>query len=454
MKSYDFVIIGAGDVGLGLAFKAGGDVKKVALIDKGRLGGTCTNYGCVPSKTLIQSADRIMEIREGEKLGIRAVVTDIDFQAIMAHMRRTVEEGRKAIQTAIEETENLDFFPVEARFIDPKIIEAGREKIRGKKIFIATGARPAIPRIPGLETVPFLTNENVLELDQKPESLIIVGGGYVGLEYAHYFSALGTRVSLVHRHSNLLPKEEPVLSEVLKKALQKKMDLHLEADTLEVKPSDHGVTVVIRDIPGGDKKEISAERLFLATGRRSNTDSLDLEKAGLLTDERQFLTVDGSLQTNRKHIWALGDAIGKAMFTHAGDKEAEIAWHNAGRGKKRTMDFNRVPHAVFTWPQMAAIGLTEAEARKNHEVLVGQAFYSDTVMGEAMEEREGLAKAIVDKKTQRILGFHIVGPQASVLIQEVVNAMLNGRTVKEITDPMHIFPALSNVVTEVFSRLE
>ncbi|HMK65483.1 MAG TPA: FAD-dependent oxidoreductase, partial [Thermodesulfobacteriota bacterium] len=207
MKSYDFVIIGAGDVGLGLAFKAGGDGKKVALIDKGRLGGTCTNFGCVPSKTLIQSADRIMEIREAEKLGIRATAHTIDFQTIMSRMRQTVAEGRKAIQTAVEETEDLDFYPAQARFIDSKIIEVGREKIRGKKIFIATGARPAVPRLPGLETVPFLTNENVLELDQKPESLIIVGGGYVGLEYAHFFSALGTRVSLVHRHSILLPKE-------------------------------------------------------------------------------------------------------------------------------------------------------------------------------------------------------------------------------------------------------
>jgi mycothione reductase len=453
MKSYDIVVIGAGDVGLGLAFKASAEGKKVALIDKGRVGGTCINYGCVPSKTLIQSADRIMEIREAEKLGIKATVTEIDFQAIMGRMRKAVAEGKKAIQEVIEETENLDFFPVEAHFINSSVIQVGQEKIKGKKIFIATGARPSIPTLPGLDAVPFLTNENVLELDKKPESLIVIGGGYVGLEYAHFFSALGTRVLLIHRHSSFLPNEEPEIAEVLKKSLAQKMELHLESDTLEVKPADHGIRVLIKDIPSGVQKEIFAEKLFLSTGRRSNADSLQVEKAGLSADQRHFITVDDTLQTDQKHIWALGDALGKAMFTHAGDQQAEIAWHNATQRKKRSMDFNRVPHAVFTYPQIASIGLTEVEARKNHEVLIGRALYSDTVMGEAMEEREGLAKAIVEKDTGKILGFHIIGPQASILIQEVVNTILNHGTVKDITGPMHIFPALSNLIPEVFSRL-
>ena len=193
---------------------------------------------------------------------------------------------------------------------------------------------------------------------------------------------------------------------------------------------------------------------MVSAGRRSNADLLKPENAGIETDRANFIKVDDYLRTNRKQIWALGDAIGRAMFTHAGDREAEVAWHNATHRKKMKMDFGSVPHAVFTWPQIASVGLTEEQAGKDHEILVGRAAYSDTVMGEAMVEREGFAKAIVEKGTGRILGFHIAGPHAAILIQEVVNAMINNSGVKSITGCMHIFPALSNLVPETFSNLK
>ncbi len=454
MKSYDVVVLGAGDVGLALAFKAAAQGFKVALIDKGQVGGTCVNYGCVPSKTLIHAADRVLEIREAGKLGIIAPVIDIDFPAVMERMRMIVAKGRKGILGALEETENLDFFPVESRFADEHTLEAGHEKIRGKKIFIATGARPAIPPISGMAGVPFLTNENVLELKQKPRSLIIVGGGYVGLEYAHFFSAMGTRVILIHRHSSFLPFEEPEISALLLKRMKTYADLHLKVETVEVKPTDQGVRVLVKDSLSGVQKEITAERLFVSTGRRSNADTLRVEKAGIETDKNNFIKVDDTLQTNKTHIWALGDAVGKAMFTHAGDKEAELAWHNGTHKGKFRMDFEAVPHAVFTNPQIASIGLTEVQARKDHEILVGKARYADTVMGEAMGEEEGFAKAVVEKGRGRILGFHIIGPQAASLIQEVVNAVSLKKDLKAITGCMHIFPALSNLIPEVLDNLE
>ena len=209
LKDYDVVVIGAGDVGLSIAFKAASANLKVALIDKGDVGGTCVNYGCVPSKTLIYTADRIVEILEATKLNIDAQITDIDFRAVMKRMRNAVTTGRSSIKKAIEETRNLDFINGEGHFIDERTLEAGDKKIKGKKIFIATGARPSIPPIKGLETVSYLTNENVLKLKKKPESMIIIGGGYIGLEYAHFFSTLGTKVTTVHKHSNFLPSEEP-----------------------------------------------------------------------------------------------------------------------------------------------------------------------------------------------------------------------------------------------------
>jgi len=454
MKSYDVIIIGAGDVGLGIAFKAASAGLKVVLIDQGNVGGTCVNYGCVPSKTLIYTADRIAEILEATKLDIHAQITDVDFRAVMERMRNAVTSGRSSIKKAIEETENLDFINKEGHFIDERTIEAGDEKIEGKKIFIASGSRPLIPLIKGLETISYLTNENVLELKERPKSMIIIGGGYVGLEYAHFFSALGTKVAMVHRHSSLLPTEEPEISELLKKEIGKRIQLHMNVETSTVKHTGMGYAVRIKDTNTGEEKEVLAETLLVAAGRKSNANLLRVENAGIETDKAHFVKVDEYLQTNKKHIWAVGDSNGRAMFTHAGDKEAELAWHNATNQEKVKMDFEAVPHAVFTYPQIASVGLTEERGRKSHEIFVGRAMYSDTVMGEAMVEREGFAKAIVEKGSQKILGFHIIGPHAAILIQEVVNAIINKGNVKSITECMHIFPALSGLITETLGNLE
>lgn len=456
MKNYDVIVVGAGDVGLGIAFKAVSEGLKVAIIDKGNVGGTCVNNGCVPSKNLIHTADRIMETGEAAKLGIRTEIINIDFNAVMERMRRAVNGGRNSIRKAIGDTDKLDFINRECHFIDEHTLEAGVGKIRGKKIFIASGSRPSIPPIKGLEMIQYVTNESVLELEKRPESMLFIGGGYIGLEYAHFFSALGTRVTIIDRNLTLLPFEEPEISELLKKEMGKRVELHMGVEISEVRNrnTNGGCTMLVKDVGTGKGKKLSAETLMVATGRRSNADILKVEKAGIEKDKANFIKVDEYLRTNKKHIWALGDAIGRAMFTHAGDKEAELAWHNAGHRNKIKMDFESVPHAVFTYPQIASVGLTEQQARKDHKILVGRAMYSDTVMGEAMVERKGFAKAIVEKSTGRILGFHIIGPHAAMLIQEVVNAVINKTDVKYITGCMHIFPALSCLIPEALSNLE
>jgi mycothione reductase len=454
MKKYDVIVVGAGDVGLGIGFNASSEGLKTALIDKGNVGGTCVNNGCVPSKTLIYTADRIVETRENARLDIRSAINDIDFSAIMKRMNNAVSGGRKAIKKAIKGSENLDFINRECHFIDEHTLEAGGNKVRGKRIFIASGARPSVPPIKGLAAIPYLTNESILKLGKKPQSMIFIGGGFVALEYAHFFSALGTRVTVVDRNQTLLHFEEPEISVLLQREMEKRIELHMGVDTTEVMRTDHGYTVRVKDVGSGREKEISAEEVMVSAGRKSNADLLKLENAGIEMDGRNFIKVDDYLQTNKKHIWALGDAIGRAMFTHAGDKEAELAWHNATHRKKVKMDFESVPHAVYTYPQIASVGVTEQQARKDREILVGRATYSDTVMGEAMVEREGFAKAIVEKGTGMILGFHIIGPHAAMLIQEVVNAMINKAGVKGITGCMHIFPALSNIVPETFRNLQ
>ncbi|MFI5295365.1 MAG: dihydrolipoyl dehydrogenase family protein [Thermodesulfovibrionales bacterium] len=451
---HDVIVVGAGDVGLSIAFHAASEGLKVALIDKGNVGGTCVNNGCVPSKTLIHTADRIMEIREASPLGIRAEIADIDFGAVMGRMRSAVSSGRNSIIKAIAETGNIAFLSGEGHFLDERTIGVGSDKIRGKKFFIASGARPSLPPIKGLDKVRYLTNESVLELETRPDRMVFIGGGYVGLEYAHFFSAIGTKVIIADRNANLLHFEEPEISDLLMSELGKRTELHMGVEIAEVRDADGGYAVSVKDVATGKGEEILADAVMVAAGRKSNADLLRVENAGIETDKANFIKVDEYLQTNKKHIWAVGDAIGKAMFTHAGDKEAELAWHNATHRKKIRMDFGSVPHAVFTSPQIASVGLTEEQARKDHNILVGRAEYSDTVMGEAMGERKGFAKAIVEKGTERILGFHIIGPHAAMLIQEVVNALILGGDIKSITGCMHIFPALSNLIPEAFDNIE
>ncbi|HXX80668.1 MAG TPA: FAD-dependent oxidoreductase, partial [Thermodesulfovibrionales bacterium] len=326
--------------------------------------------------------------------------------------------------------------------------------IKGKKIFIAAGARPLIPSRKGVENVAFLTNENILELEKSPENLLIIGGGYVAAEYGHFFAATGTRVTMVQRNERLLPNEEPEIADLLMKEMGRRVEIQTNAEVLELTQGVNGCTVVTADRNTGAQRHITAERIMVATGRRSNADLLMLNNTGVTTDGANFIRVNDHLETHKKNIWALGDIIGKQMFTHAGDREAEVAWHNATHKKKMKMNFGAVPHSVFTHPQIASIGLTEEQAKKEHEILVGKARYADTVMGSAMMEEEGFAKAVVEKNTKKILGFHIIGPWASVLIQEVVNAVANQSDISYITGSMHIFPALSELIPQTLNNLQ
>lgn len=453
MKDYDVIVIGAG-VGMIVVFKALSGGKKVALIDKGNPGGTCLNVGCVPSKMLIYPADRIAEIREAGKLGIDAKITGIDFSSIMKRMRKTIRFGRKYLTKSIREMENLDFYNKEFHFVDGHTLKTKNETIKGKQIFIASGSRPLIPPIKGLDTIDYLTNESVLELKKKPDSIIVIGGGYIAVEYAHFFAAIGTRVTILEIGERLLSAEEPEISDLLKKELSKRMEIRTRTAAVEVKKNRYGCSVLAVDISTKKETVISAERIMVATGRKSNADLLKVENAGIETNNSHYIKVNDRLETNEKHIWAFGDAVGKQMFTHAGDKEAEIAWHNATHNKKIKMDFSATPHAVFTHPQIASVGLTESEARIKHDILVGKAKYSDIVAGDTMAETDGFAKAIVEKKTDKVLGFHIIGPYASHIIQEVANAVAIGNTAQQITNSMHVFPSLSELITEALNNLE
>lgn len=452
IEQYDVIVIGSGS-GASIVEAYLYQGAKVAQVDRGPLGGTCLNVGCIPSKMLIFVADRAMEIQESKKLGIDAQVKSIDFRAIMQRMRSTVDETRSHIREAIQQTEALDFYEEEGRFVSDYTLQVGTKRIRGQKIFIACGARPFIPPIKGIDEVEYLTNESVFQLRQRPESLLIVGGGYIGAEFAHFFAAMGSRVILVGRNTRLVPDEEPEISELLKEKMARRMDVRTNAEVVEVKKKEKGYLVTAEEGDSNHREKFVAEKIMIAAGRKSNADLLKIEDGGIETDEQGYVKVNDYLETNKENIWAFGDANGKFMFTHVANKEVAVAWHNSIHEHKIKMDYGAVPHAVYSHPQIASVGLTEGRARKEFDIMVGKAKYSDVAKGEAMMETKGFAKAIVEKGSQKLLGFHIIGPYAPILIQEVIQAMAHEGTTGWISRGMHIHPAMSELILATLSNL-
>jgi mycothione reductase len=454
MKNYDVIVIGSG-AGAIISDEAAAQGLKTALIDKGPLvGGTCLNWGCIPSKMLIYTADRIVEIQEAKKLGIEAEIKNIDFHAIMERMRKSRQDDQVHIREGLKQSKNLDFYEGEGYFVGDYLLEVNGENLKGERVFIASGSRPFIPPIKGSKDVDYLTNESVLELKEKPDSLIIIGGGYIAVEFGHFFAAMGTKVTILEMADRLVLSEEPEISELLENELSKRMEVNTNALVEEVKQGEHGVVVTAKDTNSGERREYSAQRIMMAVGRRSNADILKVENTGVEIDKRGFIKVDEYLGTNRKGIFAIGDANGRQMFRHMANREAEIVTQNAFYGTNIKVDYSAVPHAVYSHPQVASVGMTEAQAREGHNVLIGRMKYFDIAKGEAMMEKDGFAKVIVDKGSNKILGSHIIGPYAPELIQEVVNAMTSGGGIDEISQGIHIHPSLTELVQYTLNSLE
>jgi pyruvate/2-oxoglutarate dehydrogenase complex dihydrolipoamide dehydrogenase (E3) component len=443
MSAYDAIVIGSGQAGNPLSQKLADRGWSVALIEQDLLGGTCINTGCTPTKTMVASAQVAHYARNAGRWGVKVGGVAVDLPAVVARKERIVEQWRSGIDRKIEERKTLRLHRGHGRFTGPHEIRVGDETLSSEHIFINTGSRPAVPPIEGLDQVGFLDNASIMQLQQCPEHLIVLGGGYVGLEFGQMFRRFGSRVTVIQRGEQILPLEDADVVEALQAALEAEgVRFVLNATTRRVAKRDNGVSLEIES--RGAVETLNGSHLLLATGRRPNTDDLGLSSAGVQTDERGFVRVNDRLETSVPGIWALGDVKGGPAFTHISYNDYQIVYANLMEGGTRTTDHRLVPYAVFTDPQLGRVGLTEKEARATgRPIKVGKIPMSWVARAIEREETAGLMKLVVDAATDQILGAAILGLEGGELVQILHAVMLARAPYTLLKGAIYIHPTLA-----------
>jgi dihydrolipoamide dehydrogenase len=454
MKKYDIIVIGSG-AGNNIATAAASEGQKVALVENGPLGGTCLNRGCIPSKIWTHVADTIRSVDQAMDIGVKAEVEYIEFDTIQERLWKLVDGDSGRLEASLKRDRRIDLIQETAVFVDEKVLQVGKKRITAEKIVIANGCRTHVPDVPGLEDVGYLMSENVFRMEFPPQSLIIIGGGYKALEFAHFFSAIGTEVTLVGRNPRLIPGEEPEVSDLMQRRLSKLMHLHLGSVPVQLSADEKGKRMRIKRLQDGQEQEVVAEEILVCAGVVSNNDILDARKGGIELDDRGFILTDQHLETNVPGVFALGDTLGRTMFRHTANYQSLVVWENLN-GRRIKLDERVVPHAVYTYPRVASVGMTEAEARgKGLDVVVGRADYGDTAKGYAMDEMDSFVKVVLEHDSAKILGASICGSDADVLIQSIV-FMMNAEkgTLAPVYRSQVIHPSIIEVVDRAFHNIE
>lgn len=455
MKKYYAIVVGTGSAMNFVSALSGGKLK-IAVIDKDEPGGICLTRGCIPSKLLLYPAEVVRAIGTAGKFGIDVELKNIDFKKVMERMRSKISEEISMIQEGLSKEPGIDYYHDVAEFVSPYTMKVGDETITSKMIFLCTGSKPSIPKVKGLEDAGYLTSDTVLKMTELPESIAIMGGGFIAAEYAHFFSAMGSRVTIIGRNPRFLPNEEPEVSMLAKKEMGKHMDIITNHEVIEVQSADRKKKLTAQDRSSGRSLDVVADEVLVAAGRVPNTDILHPGRGGVRTDEKGWIVVNEYFETSQPNIWAFGDADGKYLFKHVANYESLVVYRNALQKKREKVDYHAVPYAIFSHPEIAAVGIKEKEAIERHgeeNVLIGFYRYEDTAKGQAMEVKDCFVKVILEG-TGKILGAHIIGPHASILIQEIVNLMYTEeQSAVPIRRGMHIHPALSEVVERAFGSL-
>lgn len=452
MAAYDAIIIGTGQAGPALARRIAGQGMKVAIVERGRFGGTCVNTGCTPTKTLIASAYAAHVARRGADYGFSAGDVKIDMKRVKARKDYVVGLSNQGVERSLKNLDNCRVYEAHARFVSPREVEVTDEILSSDRIFINVGGRAAVPDIPGLDQVDYLTNSTMMDVDFLPRHLLVLGGGYVGLEFGQMYRRFGSEVTVVEVGPRLVPHEDEDVSAAIVDILTKEgITVRLNAKCLRVAKQGRDVVMTI-DCDG--TSQVHGSHLLIATGRRPNTDDLGLERAGVKLDARGYITVDDELRTTVPGIWALGDCNGRGAFTHTSWNDFEIVAANLFDGEHRRVSDRIAAYALYIDPPLGRAGMSEADVRKSgHTALFAKLDMGDVSRAFEKGETEGFMKILVNAKTKEILGASFLGTSGDEVIHCVLDTMYAKAPYTVLKRAMHIHPTVAEFIPSMLEDL-
>lgn len=459
-KQYDAIVIGSGQGGGPLSTALAKAGRKSALIEHKKVGGTCVNYGCTPTKTMAASARVAHVVGRAGDYGVEVDSKRINMKEVRKRKRDIVESFRSGSQKSIEEVDGVDLLMGEAAFVGSKQLEikmnnGDRKKLAADWVFINTGSRPAVPRMPGLESVPYLDSTSIMELEEIPEHLLIIGGGYIGIEFGQMFLRFGSRVTLMHRGTQLVAGEDSDVAEEIAEILQTEgMTIEFEAEARRVEKGNSGQINLVANGKSGEKK-ISGSHLLIAAGRVPNTEHLNLGAAEVNLDEHGFVHVNERLETNVQGIYALGDVKGGPAFTHISYDDYRLLSSNLLQDGDRLTSDRLVPYTIFIDPQLGRVGLTEKEAlEKGLDIQVTKLPMNRVSRALEVDETSGFMKVIIDTNSKKILGCAILGMQGGEIASILQVAMMGNVTYPELRDGIFAHPTLAESLNSIFANLQ
>jgi pyruvate/2-oxoglutarate dehydrogenase complex dihydrolipoamide dehydrogenase (E3) component len=443
VKKYDAIVIGSGQAGNPLSYALAERGWTVALIEKSHLGGTCVNTGCTPTKTMTASAQVAHYARDAARWGVHTGRVEVDLSFVVDRKNSVVQRFRGNHERNVANHPSLHLYRGRARFRSPHEVQVDNEVLESERIFIDTGTRPYPPDLPGLDKIGYLTNESVMELREIPQHLLILGGGYIGLEFGQMFRRFCSRVTIMHKGSQLLSREDEDIAKELQKALESEgIEFRLNSNSVQVENKAGQIALTLE--ASSRRETITGSHLLVATGRRPNTDDLGLDKAGIELDKHGYIRVNSRLETNVAGIWALGDVKGGPAFTHISYNDYQIVFGNLIEQKNLSIANRYVPYSLFTDPQLGRVGMTEKEARASRQKLkMGSYAMSRVARAIERDETAGLMKVIVNAETDRILGAAILGIEGGETVQILGAIMLAGAPYTVLKGAVYIHPTLA-----------
>jgi pyruvate/2-oxoglutarate dehydrogenase complex dihydrolipoamide dehydrogenase (E3) component len=455
MKTFDAIVVGAGQAGPALANRLTAAGQKVALVERNLLGGTCVNVGCTPTKTQVASAYAAHLARRAGEYGVAIDgAVRVDMAAVKARSDGVVRKSRDSLSKWLAGMKGLTLLEGHARFEAPDRLRVGDEILRAPHVFLNVGTRPSVPNMPGIDRVPYLNNRTILELDRVPHHLLVIGGSYVGLEFAQIHRRFGARVTVIEMAPHVIAREDPDVSQAIRGILEAEgIEVRTSAKCIRLEPHADGVAVSVECAEGSPT--VSGSHVLLAVGRRPNTDDLGLDRAGVAMDARGFVTVDDALATSVKGIWALGDCNGRGAFTHTSWNDYEIVAANLLDGGRRRLSDRVLAYALFIDPPLGRVGLTETQARATGRPLVVGTRPMSRV-GRAVEkgETQGFMKIVADRETRKVLGAAILGTGGDEAIHALVCGISAGLDVETLIRSVPIHPTVAELIPTVLQEMK